>query len=224
MSDASFGAIGMTDDFGSPAALLAIIASFLISGLLILAAGWLLIRTAHRFIGEKYSGSLTVVITITGALIAVFQFNLSVADKKEERARALAFAKLLTSRTLNLASRSGLQPGQIDDPYVLTPQILAERIERLKAIGAVFEKLDLKDLPSADAMAAVVKARSGTQTIVTLAQKGIDQNSSIDLNSGVGEVATAIEKLNVVRDRLYPVYRLGNINLTLGSTSNVERR
>lgn len=211
-------------EFGNGWALAAAGLSWLIIALALFFAIRLLLWLIRRSVGEKNYPHLTALLALTGALAALYQLNSSISDKRQDQARALAFARLLGRDLQILTSRPvpTSHVGNIPDPFLVEPEDLGARTDRIKEIANAFDHIEPKELPSSDAMVAVVRLRAVSKRIVASAQAGVEKTVPVNFEQFMPELLTADQALDRERDRLYPVYRFGDVLFT--PNSEIERR
>lgn len=197
------------------------LAGWVISAAIILSLAIEIIGLLPQFVAREDYTAITVLVAVSGAIVAISQFRSTARERVRTRARMLAFVAQLCGEATNLLMRpvpTG-HIGEIPDPCVLEPRDIATRKPHLDEIGKALLAFDIKELPSAEAMAAVVELRSVLNQVVAFLQALPD--GRVNFDHFVSRLISASIRLGTERDKLYPTYSIGKLLL---QHPDVERR
>ncbi|PZQ55427.1 MAG: hypothetical protein DI555_08865 [Novosphingobium pentaromativorans] len=180
-----------------------------VSGAIILAAGaaglWLLKKLA----GEANYGSITLLIAVMGGLFAVYQGTVAMRQKSDQQARHLVFARDLTTQLMFLASQGDIAGGDNAPLEQIPPSLVALKLSRIEATSKALEAIDIKEMPSAKSMSALVRARAGAANMLGRAHDGLTRNVAVDFDRDIAELGNASAEMLAEESRLYPIYQVG---------------
>ncbi|MGU3492922.1 hypothetical protein ACLBXM_02670 [Xanthobacteraceae bacterium A53D] len=193
-----------------------------LSVFIVIFAIQILLYIIKYLIGEANFPTITIAVAVVGSLIALYQFSSSVRDKKKSQAKALATATGLSKDLIKLCTAMdktergfvGAHPTEIDASR------MGIRREWIQQIALAMQQLDAKDLPSAQAIRGLIRARAAANTAAKLSSEAATKGQSIDMEPVLLDAIPAVEILEKERDRLYPIHRMGPVNVAV----DVERQ
>ena len=185
------------------------IAGFALSIAIVAGSGGLALWGVKRLIGESNFPALTTLIAIIGAVIAVYQASSSVREGRARQARTLVYATDITKKAMFLTSFGDTAADNQQALQVVAPAILKLKVARFEASAKALNEIDVRDLPSAISMAAVVRARAAASNIALHAQQGIATNTPVDFDLDIVEIGNVVPVLEGEVARLYPMYKVG---------------
>lgn len=199
-------------NFGSWRELLIGILGWIISGLLIIALAVAALWLIKRFVGEANFPALTLLVAIVGAVVAVTQTSTTANQQKADQARDVAFANGLARDAIQLLTRPVPKDhqGEISEPFTLSQQLAFDRSSTLQQMMVAADQIDLSKLPSAISMAGVVKLRANLHLAFTRMQARLQAGKAVDMDDSVGDLILVSQDLGQERDRLYPIYQIGD--------------
>jgi hypothetical protein len=211
----------MIHTWGSWKMLLLIAVSWLLAAALLFLGAWGSLTFLTAYIGKDNFPALTTLVAVIGSLIAIIQFQSVTQEKRQTRARALAF----TSQLANEAGRLLWRPlpqdytGDVPNPFLLPPNVIANRRLHLEEIARSAAALDVKEMPSVESMAALIELKAAMRSLADLL--AIETEEPVDFEDPSARIMLASNRLGKERDALYPTYKIGKAGLI---QSAVERR
>jgi hypothetical protein len=187
------------------------IAGPLLTAAILLGAAIFGLYVLNKTVGKEGFTSITVLIAIVGAVIAIQQFTINVNEKPSHRARMLRTAIALNDDTIKMCTRP-VHPnyiGELPDHDIVPASLLKQRTERLEQIYSALDKIDISDMPSAGSAAGLVRARTAAKLAITDGRSALSANTDANFSVAVNEAANAYAALGAERDRLYPYYMIG---------------
>ncbi len=185
--------------------------SLAISGIGILGAGaaglWLLKRMA----GEANYGSITLLIAVMGGLFAVYQGTVAMRQKSDQQARHLVFARDQTTKLMFLWVQKDTAASDGSMMEQVPPATVALKLARIEAASKALDAIDMKEMPSALSMSALVIARAGAASMLARARDGVSRNVAVDFDRDVAELGNASADMLAEDARLYPIYAIGGV-------------
>jgi hypothetical protein len=174
---------------------------------LALLLGILLAFVVLKFVvKDRHFSKLTLLVALGAVVAAIYAANLSTRDTNDLRARTLVFAQdTVTSVVFTVVP----YPPLPNDNRV-PPELLRSHLSALEAEAKALDDIDLKDLPSARSMDAVVAARGAARELLASARHAVDASLPVNINQSMASADKALEQLQAEVRRLYPVYgRIG---------------
>jgi len=168
---------------------------------------WFLKRT----VGAGNYASVTLLLAVVGGMFGIYQGSRSLAAQRDEKARMLAAASTLTSSLWVLASTDDLPGGKTGNVQSMRPELVALKIARMEATSKALDQIELKGMPSAVSMGALVRARGGAASMLGRAQYSITNKVAVDFDRDIAELGNASIDFDAELKRLYPVYGVGPI-------------
>ncbi|RYZ89650.1 MAG: hypothetical protein EOP06_09025 [Proteobacteria bacterium] len=177
---------------------------------------WLL----SSLVGKDNFTSLTVLVSVIGAVIALSSYRTNTNEKFQAKARSLAFASQMATEAVKLLWRKIPEgySGPVEDAFVHNVEDRKKIKAHLDLIAATVASLDPKDMPSVEAMAALVQLKAAC---ITLSEQLCEiTEDTIDFDRSVAHILRAQTRLGLERDKLFPTYEIGPVMLQ----KSVERR
>lgn len=194
--------------------------SWVVGAVLILALSLGALSLLTTFVGKENFPSLTILVSVIGALIAISSFRTNAQEKKQSRARALAFASQMANETNKALGRplaSGYI-GEVENAFVLDPSTIRKRKPHLYEMTKAVAAIDVKEMPSVEGMAALIELKSAMKALFDKLDGVADE--PIDFDDDAARVMLSSIRLGKERDNLYPIYTIGSIWIK----SDIERR
>ncbi len=211
----------MIHSWGSWKMLLLIAVGWLLTAVFLFLSAWTSLTFLTAYIGKDNFPALTTLVAVIGSLIAITQFRSGAQEKKQSRARTLAFA----SQMANEASKLLWRPlpkdftGNVPDAMLLEPHVIARRRLHLEEIAKSLTALDVKEMPSVESMAALIELKAAMRSLTDIL--AIETEGAVDFDDPSARIMFASNRLGKERDALYPIYKIGKAGLF---QSAVERR
>lgn len=211
----------MIHSWGSWKMLLLVAVAWLLGAAMLFLAGWGSLSFLTAYIGKDNFPALTTLVAVIGSLIAISQFSNAAREKRQAKARALAFAAQMANEASKLLWRPVSKDfvGNIPCPCVLEPHVLAERRLHLEEIAKSVAALEVKEMPSVESMAALIELKAAMRSLTDLLASETD--GAVDFDDPSARIMFASNRLGQERDALYPIYKIGKTGLF---QSAVERR
>jgi hypothetical protein len=190
------------------------------TAVILFGGSWAAVFFAKKVVGAN-AGSVTLVVAIVGATVAVYGAVIAARERTKARARSLAALGSICGAALKLASKP-LPAGSdtVDDPALLPLTLVRERIHRVRALDAVARELKAQDMPTANAYVLVARVRATTALLLELAERALEGAAvTIDLGPVWDEAITTAQDIRQEAEHLWPVYEIGRVWLS----ASVER-